>query len=213
MHFSQGIGMSKLAAIIIGHNQWERWTLPLIRSIQEHEPLCQIVVVDNDSDPPYPKEDGVTLAWADNESVAKAINAGIYAAGWREWYLVLDNDVTCTGPFMHRLEEFEEGVIYGAEMKTWREFPFLIGWCTFIPRDAWVVVGKMDEEYVRWGYQEVDWLWRAEQAGYKQAVIDAPFKHHAHGSHQYVKDMDHWRKVNQQRFLEKAGIKCQRIEI
>lgn len=205
--------MSKLAAVIIGHNQYKRWTLPLINSIQEHEPLCHIVLVDNNSDPPYPEHDGVTPAWADNESVAKAINAGIYAAGWREWYLVLDNDVTCTGPFMHLLDEFDERTIYGAEFKDWRHFKFLIGWCTFFPRLAWSEVGKMDEEYIHWGYQEVDWLWRAEQAGYKQEQIKAPFTHHKHGSHRFVKDMDHWRKVNQQRFFEKAGIECQGIEI
>lgn len=205
--------MSELAAIVIGHNQWERWTLPLVKSIQEHEPLCQIVVVDNNSDPAYPKMDGVTLAWADNESVAKAINMGVYVAGFREWYLVLDNDVTCTGPFMHFLDDMDQYTIYGAEFKEWRYFNFLIGWCTFIPRMAWKMVGKMDESYVHWGYQEVDWLWRAEKAGFEQRKMDLPFKHHAHGSHQYVKDMDNWRKVNQQRFLQKAGIKCDRIEI
>ena len=205
--------MKSLATIIIGHNEWVRWTLPLIKSIREHEPTCPIIVVDNDSAPPYPEYEDVFVAWADNESVAKAINAGISAAGWREWYLVLDNDVTCKGKFLHMLDEFEQDSIYGAEFKDWDKFRFLIGWCTFFSRKSWETVGPMDEEYVHWGYQEVDWMWRAEQKGFTQRLVKAPFVHHKHGSHKYVNDIDHWRMINQKRFLEKAGIECKDIQI
>lgn len=44
----------KMAALIIGIDGWEKYTLPLVESLKRHEPDCRIVVVDNASATPYP---------------------------------------------------------------------------------------------------------------------------------------------------------------
>ena len=44
----------RVAALIIGIDGWEKYTLPLVESLKLHEPDCQIVVIDNASETAYP---------------------------------------------------------------------------------------------------------------------------------------------------------------
>lgn len=187
-------------AVILGHNLWEEYTLPLINSIQEHEPECKIVVVDNGSEPPYPM--GVR---ADNSSVANGLNAGLMASK-DDWYLMLGNDAICTGPFLHLFDGFCPHVIYGAELREWEVFHYLIGWCMAISAEALDDVGYFDEDFAPMFYEEVDWLFRAEQAGYRQQQIGFPFTHFKHKSHQFVNDVEGVREKNKALFMRKAGL-------
>ena len=124
-----------------------------------------------------------------------------------DWYLVLDNDVLCTGPFMQHLDDFDPKALYGAQIKDWEVFHFLIGWCTFISKECWQDTGPMDESFYRWGYQEVDFCYRAIKNGYRQECIgEFPFTHFGHGSHQFLPDIEEWRKVNMKRFKVKHGL-------
>jgi len=193
-------------AIIIGHNHYEKYTLPLVQSLQEHEPDLPIVIVDNNSDPPYPWTPGCWTTWANNESVARAINTGMCDTD-NDWYLFLDNDVLCTGPFMHLVEKFDSRTIYGAQMKDWETFNYLVGWCTFLSEHCWHIVGAMDEGFVGFGYGEVDYFYRAEKKGYQQTLIEElPFKHFGHGSHEFWPHIDLWRARNKARFEAKHGL-------
>src|SRR3990167_10562518 len=95
-----------LAVVIVGIDGWEEYTLPAIRSIEEHEPNVSIVLVDAGSKYPYyNKIDypiGVySLRIDPSFSYAGAINAGMAYAN-ADWTVVLNNDVLCTGPFTNR---------------------------------------------------------------------------------------------------------------
>lgn len=92
-----------VAAIIVGIDGWERYTLPLIESIQRHEPACDVVVVDNAGNSPYPylepdKYPQVFVLQTERLCYSAAINAGKRVIGDADWHLVLSNDVLCTGP-------------------------------------------------------------------------------------------------------------------
>lgn len=199
--------MNKCTAVIVGHKQWQEYTLPLVESLLEHWPGLPIVVVDNDSDPPYPEHPGVMRVWADNQSVAHALNVGIAASGPSDWYLTMDNDVECTGPFEHLVDFFYDGALYAVERKDWGIFPYLIGWAFFISDRIWRDVGPMDEQYKVWGWQEVDYCRRAELKGYLQVCEPKlPFIHFKHKSWHFIQAKDEFGRRNEQLFREKFGI-------
>jgi len=196
--------MIPCTAVIVGHKQWKEYTLPLIQSLKKHWPGLPIVVVDNDSQPPYPRHKGVKRVWANNLSVAHALNVGLEAAPLSQWYLTMDNDVLCLGPFKRFVEQFDQNVTYAVERQEWKVFPYLIGWAWFISNKMWHEVGEFDEGYLYWGWQEVDYCYRAALEGYDQcAVPELPFQHFRHKSWQFVKDREEWGRKNEKRFREK----------
>ena len=193
-------------AVIIGHNHYEKYTLPLVQSLQKHEPTLPIVIVDNNSEPPYPWTSGCWTTWANNESLARAINTGMCDTD-NNWYLILDNDVLCTGPFIDYVESFLARNVYGAQRKEWDTFAYLVGWCTFTSDRCWEKVGAMDEGFVGFGYIEVDYFYRAEQLGFEQVCIKGlPFEHIGHGSHEFIPHIEEWRERNKARFKAKHGL-------
>jgi GT2 family glycosyltransferase len=199
--------MNLCTAVILGYQNWREYTLPLVQSLQRHWPDLSIVLVDNDSDPPYPEYPGVTRIWSDNSSLSRAINLGVEAAEPSEWYIKFDNDVLCTGPFREYVERFQPSAIYGPQMHKWPRFHFLIGWAFFIPRQIWQAVGGFDERYARWSFDEVDFAYAATQAGYRQVEMpELPFIHYGHGTWNLF-DHDRCSKNNKKEFFEKWGLK------
>lgn len=193
-------------AVVLGHNHYEKYTLPLVKSLQKYEPDLPIVIVDNDSDPPYPRTPGAWSVWANNESVAKGRNAGMSEAR-NTWYLTLDNDVICTGSFLDIVKTFRTNKIYGPLMKDWEVFSYLPGWAVFFSDMCWSAVGEWDEEFKPWGYTEVDYFYRANQLGFEQVHIkELPFNHYAHGSHEFIPPIDILRERNQAMFKAKHGL-------
>lgn len=196
--------MNLCTAVIVGHKQWKEYTLPLILSLKKHWPGLPIVLVDNDSDPPYPKHKGVKRVWANNLSVAHALNVGLEAAPPSRWYLTMDNDVLCLAPFRKYVEEFDEWTTYAVEMKAWPPFSYLIGWAWFISDRMYRELGPLDEGYLYWGWQEVDYCYRAVLEGYlQQSIRELPFQHFGHKSWHFVKDREDWGRKNEKRFREK----------
>ncbi len=180
-----------IAAIIVGIDGWERYTLPLIESIERHEPDCQIVVIDNFSDAQYPRS-GVfngrshfsfMLRPAGRYCYAQAINTGASEA--RElleihdeiidWYIVLSNDVLCTGPFADTLAEYGNEVV-GPRLTQTHGFDYIEGWCVAIPRAVWDAVGGWDERFLGSDWEDVAFSTAARQKGF-WLVQDLPFTH------------------------------------
>src|SRR5690349_15721229 len=93
--------MPKVVALIIGIDGWEQYTLPLMFSLAKYEPSCELVVIDNASQTPYPAIDYVHRT--ERTCYSKAINTAAGIAGPADWYIVLSNDVLCTGPFVNEL--------------------------------------------------------------------------------------------------------------
>lgn len=174
--------MTSIACIIVGIDNWQKYTLPLIESIREHEPSCSIVVVDNASSEPYPRIDlplrNLNIHRTERLCYSAAINYGkscfwMYSIGSTgvhettyDWYIVLSNDVICTGPFAHMLVEYGDGDIIGPLLKEVYGYPYLEGWAVFIPRRAWDAIGGWDENFKVSSWEDVDFSTSALEKGF-----------------------------------------------
>ena len=166
----------RIAALIIGIDGWEKYTQPLVHSIQYHEPSCEIVIVDNASEKPYPTFPQVVRTG--RLCYSAAINQAHRIAGEADWYVVLSNDVLCTGPFAHILAEMQETWVAGPHMLNNQGWTYLEGWCVCIPKDVWIAVGGWDENFKVSSWEDVDFSTTALEHGYNLAHCpELPFKH------------------------------------
>lgn len=168
----------RIATIIVGIDNWQKYTLPLVESIGRHEPNCQVFVVDNNSAEPYPMRDGVRTS---RLCYSNAINRGKSAVdevyGPFDWYIVLSNDVLCTGPFAHLLEQQDGEAVIGPLLKNAHGFDYIEGWAVFVPRKIWDAVGGWDERFLGSDYEDVAFSTAARQKGFWLEQVDLPFVH------------------------------------
>lgn len=162
-----------IAAIIVGIDGWEQYTLPLVRSINAYEPDCLVVVVDNDSAPPYPTHRYGNDTGANCNDIrikrscySRAINVGKDTFATHDirpdWYIVLSNDVLCTAPFADILASYDGNDLVGPLMKDELGSPYLEGWCVCVPAAAWQ---PWDERFLGSDYEDVAYSTAARQRG------------------------------------------------
>ena len=166
----------RIAALIIGIDGWEQYTRPLIESIHAHEPECMVVVVDNASQTPYSV--GPAIHRTPRLCYSAAINLAHDIAGPADWYIVLSNDVLCTGPFAAMLEALPTDGIAGPCLKETHGFSYLEGWCVAIPAPAWDALGGWDEQFQISSWEDVDYSQRALEHGFDVIYDESiPFTH------------------------------------
>ena len=69
-------------AIIVGLNEWDKFTLPMLNSAKKNDPELKLYLVDNGSAQPYPQVSGVNLIRnKQKDSYAAGLNLGIKSAG------------------------------------------------------------------------------------------------------------------------------------
>lgn len=161
-----------IAAIIVGIENWQKYTLPLVRSIREHESDCAVVVIDNGSAEPYPWKN--MSHWVQCQRTERLCYSAAINTGKRfldkhfnpDWYIVLSNDVLCTGPFAHILEAYGDGDVVGPLLKEVHGFPYLEGWAMFFPRRAWDAIGGFDEDFLGSDWEDVDASTTAREKGF-----------------------------------------------
>lgn len=174
--------MTTFAAIIVGIDGWEQYTLPLIESLQEHEPSCSITVVDNASNTPYgllmADDEDRFAAWRTKRvCYSAAINYGKFVSIDADWYIVLSNDVICTGPFAHLLEP-QGDVVAGPCLRTNDLATYIEGWCMCVPRKVWDALGGMDENYEGSDWEDVDLSVSSNEHGFPLCSMpELPFTH------------------------------------
>lgn len=196
----------KIAALIIGIDGWREYTLPLIKSIQKHEPDCQITVIDNASSVPYPDISGVI------RTERLCYSAAINKAHWltpdpADWYIVLSNDVLCTGPFAHMLEQMPPDTVVGPQIWTEHGYTWLVGWCVAIPSNVWNALGGWDENYRISSWEDVCFSTTALERGYNLAhAPDLPFTH-LDQRQRFTLIPNYWESENHNRdyFMRKHG--------
>lgn len=170
-----------LAVVIVGIDQWERFTLPAVQSIRQHEPDARLIVVDAASKTPYPdiQNNGITSLRLDpSPSYAYAINKGIEAAGKADWYLILNNDVFLHGPISSVIAKLDRSNIYGRQIITERGHTWLGLWLALIPFWVWREVGNFDEKFLLCGFEDADYCVRAEALGIPTKPVELPFHHY-----------------------------------
>lgn len=208
-----------VACIIVGIDGFERYTLPLIESIQQHEPGCWVVVIDNASAPPYPYLDpdhypNVFVAQTERLCYSAAINEGKSLVGDADWYIVLSNDVLCTGPFIDGyLAQFEDTDVVGPLIKDIQiervgNVSYVEGWCVCISRRVWDTIGGWDDGMKISSYEDVEYSHRARVNGYGLVEdTDLPFTHLDQKQRFYLVP-DYWSSEhhNRARFIEKYAV-------
>lgn len=217
------------AAIIIGIDGWEQYTLPLIESICKHEPDCGIYLVDNASEPPYPHVDHICRIRTERLCYSAAINTAQavaekldydpvtndVVARKPDWYIVLSNDVLCTGPFIDEyLAQFEDTDVVGPLIKDIQiervgNVSYVEGWCVCISRRVWDTIGGWDDGMKISSYEDVEYSHRARTHGFYLAeCADLPFTHLDQKQRFYLVP-DYWSSEhhNRARFVEKYAVK------
>lgn len=166
----------KVTCLIVGIDGWTQYTEPLIQSIWAHEPNVPLVVIDNASESPYPSGDYSCVIRTERLCYSAAINAAHRAAPPSDWYIVLSNDVLCTGPFVHLLEPLADTVAGPALMQN-QGWQYIEGWCVAIPADVWTALGGWDEQFQVSSWEDVDLSTSALEQGYTLSHLDMPFVH------------------------------------
>lgn len=166
-----------VSLITVGIGDWERWTLPLINSVRHYEPDVPIVVVDNAADPPYPADERVQVVRTRRLGYAAAMNTGISVAPESAYYIVVNNDVLCTGEFVRQVLEQPQHVLAGNHLNNKFGRRWIDSWHWSIPKAVWDVVGKFDEGYKVAGFEDADYCFRAEKKGFLVRESKQPFKH------------------------------------
>lgn len=205
-----------LEVFVVGHNFWDKLTRPLLDSIHKLEPDLKVILVDNGSYPPYPggsyshypKHEAVReVRYCDNSSLAAAINAGLEMCGEADWYLWLSNDLVCVAPFAEQIRKMEPGQVwYGPRLVHHPEEGGLYyvddGWM-LLPDGMVRDVGMFDERYQGYYYEDIDYAYRAMQAGYMPEMMGLGFEHKGQQSRVFFQDPDGMRERNRAKFLEK----------
>ena len=154
--------------IIVGIDNWEKYTKPCIDSILEHEPKAEIVVIDNGSKRPYPQYKNVCIhRLIRTVCYAGAMNEAITLFPREDWYFFINNDVLFHKPFQVHFSMFDYDTLYGFYMHKVEDREYLSSWAMILPGEAVQEIGYFDERFAPMGYEDADYCWRAMDKGYK----------------------------------------------
>jgi hypothetical protein len=191
-----------ISVVIVGIDQWEEYTRPLINQIWGYHPDIEICVIDNGSEKPYPKAEHIHRI--QRCSYAAAINYGIRHTT-QPWILSLNNDVKCTAPFEHLIEPLQPNSIYARQIITEDGHVWLGNWLALIPRDIHWMVGDFDENFKVCGFEDADYCIRAKTLGIDTKPIDLPFTHMWGKTRWTIPGYEMTREENRDYFEQKHG--------
>lgn len=166
-----------VSVIIVGIGDWERYTRPAIDSILAFEPEVNMHIVDNGDQ--YPAEyRGVNILHVmPILSYAGAINAGIMFCQQSDYYVILNNDILCTGAFVDMVEQQGKNTIAANTLNFRGNYGWIDGWHYCIPHNVWQVVGQFDEGFKVAAFEDADYTIRAQAEGVKIEKAYHPFEH------------------------------------
>lgn len=169
--------MIDVTAVIVGINGWEEYTLPFIRSILRFEPNMPIVLIDNASEQAYPSVDGVKIIRTPRVCYAAALNIGMRNSPQSAYWLILNNDVLCTAPFLDHIHLLPGRQIHANEIGENNQHHWFVSWCVVIPSVVWHGVGEFDEGFEVCGFEDVDYSMRTQKEGFGLNKVSLPFEH------------------------------------
>ena len=176
--------MTRISFIICANNRWGDYASMFVDSIRQHESGVEVILVDNGSPKPYaagPAYQLVRLEPGGDYNYMRALNAGAERAQG-DWLIFCNDDILCYGKFAQAIEALRPDALYGLEIRRKDEnwglaFRYVYGWMLIVPRAVWEVVGEFDEYYLHAGFDDIDYSWRAQQAGFGLQRVDLPFVH------------------------------------
>lgn len=157
--------------IIVGKGEWERYTLPCLKSLKETNPDIPVTVIDINSE--YPDYEGVIHA--DWVSYAEGINIGIKKKK-ADWYIISNNDIIYKKPLAEHIAKLDPDVFYSyvyhpVNHQLW-VWDYVTGCNLFISHKLWKAVGEMDVKCWPLYFEDVDYSYRAVHAGFGLGVLD-----------------------------------------
>lgn len=196
----------KVAVIIVGIDGWQEYTLPAVQSILQYEPDAVITVIDNGSQELYPANyEKADVFRVERMSYADAINHGIFCHWHADWYLILNNDVICTAPFLHLIDGLPDNALYGRQIITENGHTWLGLWLCLLPRKVREAVGRWDDHFEMCGFEDADYCLRAFAKGYKTHHLPLPFTHLWGRTRWGLTGYENVREENRKYFQQKHG--------
>ena len=207
-----------VSCIVVGLNEWERYTKPMLESTLKSNPDMPLVCVDNGSEPEYPDFELAQMVRLNKKySYAGGLNTGLFLAPKSDWYIVINNDTLITKPIVKRFETLDHNCLYGFKLyeAPGNHFPFdyLSGWCMFLSKTLIEVVGTFDEELAPMYFEDADLSYRASQQGFGLVELDrsdwgiAHLENIRHSERrQYMDKHIDERKQNRRYVMEKHGL-------
>lgn len=173
-----------VALIIPSLDGWDKYVLPLLKSIKRYEPDAKVILVDNASESPYPRFDGIQqirLERDENYGLARGSNVGIEATWDCDWFVILHNDMLFTGPVGDAIQNLDPSYHYSAEVRKAngenRPWDYGIGRPFVFSKQSIEDVGLFDEAFGIYSCEDVDYSWRQTQAGYPLKEIKLNIRH------------------------------------
>jgi len=193
----------RVSLVIPVYNQLMH-TMQCLESIQRlPDQAGEIIVVDNgssDGTAEYLKGRNVrVITNSVNLGCAKAWNQGVRASKG-DVIGILNNDIVVTQGWLGALLAFMERTACAIVSPAMREGPLdyeldryasefttacgsatrsgFLGPCMFVRRAVFDSVGLFDEAFAYGGCEDIDFLWRAEEAGFTASVTGRAFIHH-----------------------------------
>ena len=168
---------NSVTCIVIGLNEWDRYTKPMLESALANDPDLNLVCVDNGSDIPYPQMEGVKMLRSKKLSYSGGINFGIRLAEPSDWYVIINNDTFIHKPISKRIEKLKQDALYGFYLEPkdkYRLFMwnYLCGWCLIASKAVLSTLGEFDEKCTPMFFEDADYSARALKAGYTLEVLD-----------------------------------------
>ena len=186
---------------LTGIDLWNEYTEPCIRSIRKHEPEANIVCVDNGSKVPYPIGHRI-----ERTSYAGFINYVVREFD-ADWYLILNNDVLCTAPYLSVIEELYDDCNYGNHLLRQDDVVWIEAWSILFSKKSYDKIGEWDEKFLMGGFEDADWGIRATKNGVGQMPLELPFKHFGGKTRWDIENYSETRLNNMQYLFEKHGLK------
>lgn len=208
----------RVYVVIVAVGMWKEYTKPCIESIQDYEPDCRIVCVNNGMKIPEEKYKTVgNVRFIETEELlpySKSINLGLKAltdTNPDSWYIVINNDVLCEDEFFSLLNRMSKNNLYGNLLHaSHRKFdwghPWVDGWLFAFTGKFLQQVGYWDENFKNAAFEDADISYRAFKKGFMVANSSLPFVHLETHMRKDLEDFKGERLENLNYLIEKHGL-------
>lgn len=216
--------MVRAAAVVVGFNFWygdtlgdKTFTRDFIRELTRKNPELRVLLIDNDSDKPYPSDLCEVIRIEHRVGYAAALNVGLrwLAKGDYDWYITFNNDnwIDALYPcdLLKVLETLDPNTLYGSgwNLDVERKLKWQFSAWLAISRRIFMDVGYFDAE-LDGAFEDFDYERRAQMLGYK--LDTAPFRitHMDEHTRRDTKDYEDRWEASRQYFMRKHGMEMDR---
>ena len=198
---------------VVGIDGWEKYTEPLLKSIDRFAPTAYTVVVDNgffyskDQRSRYPAVNWRTV-YGPPIPFAAGLNRilkDFRHNSWLEWGVLLSNDVILNGHLLETLMQLDEDTLYGKNIKRNNDAYWLEGWAFVASMDLFRQVGYFDEHFYSSAFEDADYNFRTRKKGFRTRTFPLPMKHLWSRQRRKSKQFEKWRKENWEYLESKWG--------